>query len=162
MVGGEPEGYEACKDLFGALAKKFFRVGPSGDGSKVKLAGNLVLGLNRLVLAEGLVFAEKLGLNLQTFLNLMKKTPAYSCSMDVKGQKMIEEDFKPQSRISQHNKDLAIILDYAERFGQSLPLARVHKQIMEAAINAGDGQLDNCAVIKQIRRLADSPAAEIK
>ena len=65
----------------------------------------------------------------------------------MKGQKMLEEDFKPQSRISQHNKDLEIILDYAEKIGQPLPLARLHKDILAAAIKAGDGDLDNCAVI---------------
>lgn len=153
MVGGDPGAYEACKDLFGAVAKKYFYVGPSGDGSKAKLASNLILGLNRLVLAEGLVFAERLGLNLKRFLHLLKETPAYSCAMDVKGQKMVEADFKPDSRISQHNKDLEIILDYAKRSGQGLPLTRVHKDIIEAAIQAGEGELDNCAVIKQLRRL---------
>ncbi|NQT84428.1 NAD(P)-dependent oxidoreductase [bacterium] len=156
MVGGDPHAYEACKDLFSAVAKKFFYVGPSGDGSKAKLASNLILGLNRLVLAEGLVFAERLGLDLESFLPLLKETPAYSCSMDVKGQKMIEGDFKPESRISQHNKDLGIILDYAKRLGQPLPLAQLHNKIIETAMKAGDGNLDNCAVIKQIRRMADN------
>lgn len=156
MVGGERSAYEACKDLFSAIAKKFFYVGPSGDGSKAKLASNLILGLNRLVLAEGLVFAETLGLNLKTLLPLLKETPAYSCSMDVKGQKMIEGHFEPESRISQHKKDLEIILHYAQTSGQPLPLTQLHRDIIEAAIEAGDGQLDNSAVIKQIRRLADS------
>ncbi len=156
MVGGDPDAYEACKDLFGTIAKRFFYVGPSGHGSKAKLASNVVLGLNRLVLAEGLVFAEKLGLDLETFLPLLKETPAYSCSMDVKGQKMVEGDFEPQSRIFQHNKDLEIILRYAGAAGQPLPLTQLHKEIIESAIEAGDGQLDNCAVIRQIRRLADS------
>jgi len=162
MVGGDPDAYETCKDLFSAIAKKFFHVGPSGDGSKAKLASNLILGLNRLVLAEGLVFAEKLGLNLKTFFPLLKETPAYSCSMDVKGKKMIEENFEPESRISQHKKDLEIILDYAERLGQPLPLTQLHKDIIEAAIEAGDGQLDNCAVIKQIRHLADREQGNIQ
>jgi 3-hydroxyisobutyrate dehydrogenase-like beta-hydroxyacid dehydrogenase len=153
MVGGEREAYEACVDLLGAVAEKYFYVGPSGDGSKAKLASNLILGLNRLVLAEGLVFAEKLGLNLRSLLHLLKETPAYSCAMDVKGQKMVEGDFKPDSRISQHNKDLEIILGYAERSGQRLPLTRVHKDILEAAIQAGEGELDNCAIIEQLRRL---------
>jgi 3-hydroxyisobutyrate dehydrogenase-like beta-hydroxyacid dehydrogenase len=155
LIGGDRDAFEACKDLFGAIAKRFFYVGPSGDGSKTKLAGNLVLGLNRLVLAEGLVFAKALGLNLETFLSLLKETPAYSCSMDVKGKKMVEGDFAPESRMSQHKKDLEIILHYAEKFGQPLPLAQVHKDIIEAAMEAGDGELDNCAVIKQIGRLAE-------
>jgi len=155
MIGGDRAAFEACQDLFSAIANRFFYVGPSGDGSKAKLASNLVLGLNRLVLAEGLVFAQRLGLNLKTFLSLLKETPAYSRSMDVKGQKMIEEDFHAESRMSQHKKDLEIILHYAEKFGQPLPLAQLHKEIIEDAIKAGDGELDSCAVINQIRRPAE-------
>jgi len=153
MVGGEREAFEGCKDIFKALAKKYFYLGPSGSGSKAKLASNLILGLNRLVLAEGLVFAEKIGLNIKDFLLLLKSTPAYSCAMDVKGEKMVEGNFEPESKIYQHNKDLEIILKYAKKAGQELPLTRVHKRILEEAIALGEGDLDNSAVIKQIRRL---------
>ncbi len=153
MVGGRKAAFDACRDLFETLAEKYFYVGPSGSGSKAKLASNVILGLNRLVLAEGLVFAEKLGLDLETFLPLLKATPAYSCAMDVKGQKMLDNNFAPQSKITQHHKDLDIILEYAEHTKQELPLTRLHKKILEDAIDAGDGELDTSAVIKQIRRL---------
>lgn len=153
MVGGNRAAFDTCNDLFEALAEKSFYVGSSGSGSKAKLASNVILGLNRLVLAEGLVFAEKLGLDLKTFLPLLKATPAYSCAMDVKGQKMLEKNFKAQSKISQHHKDLAMILEYAEKSGQELPLTALHKKILEDAIASGDGELDTSAVIKQIRRL---------
>ena len=38
-------------------------MGAAGNGGRAKLAINHMLGLNRLVLAEGLVFAERLGLD---------------------------------------------------------------------------------------------------
>jgi 3-hydroxyisobutyrate dehydrogenase-like beta-hydroxyacid dehydrogenase len=155
MVGGDPGAFAQCEDLFQAIAKKYFYLGASGTGSKAKLASNVILGLNRLVLAEGLVFAEKLGLDLKAFLPLLKETPAYSCAMDVKGQKMIEDDFAPQSRIIQHHKDLDIILQYAKKLGQMLPLTKVHQEVLEQAITAGDGDFDNAAVINQIRRMAN-------
>jgi len=153
MIGGPKEAFEACEDIFRSLAKRYFFIGPSGSGSKAKLASNLILGLNRLVLAEGLVFAEKLGLDLKSFLSLLKTTPAYSCAMDVKGEKMIKGDFHPQSRIIQHDKDLEIILKYAEKGGQKLPLTQVHKRILEDAISLGDGDLDTSAVIQYIKSL---------
>lgn len=159
MVGGETEDFEACKDLFEAVAKQFYHVGPSGDGAKAKLASNLILGLNRLVLAEGLVFAERLGLETGPFLALLKKTPSYSCAMDVKGRKLVDGDFTPQSKVAQHAKDLSIILKYAERLGQPLPLTDTHKNILDAAIDAGDGDLDNSAVIRQLRRIAKPRSA---
>jgi len=153
MVGGNKEAFESCRDIFKALAEKYFYIGPSGSGSKAKLASNLILGLNRLVLAEGLVFAEKIGLNVKNFLSLLKSTPAYSCAMDVKGCKMIEKDFKPQSRIIQHNKDLKIILKYAKKMGQELPLTHIHKKILEEIIIAGEGEMDNSIVVKYIKNL---------
>ncbi|MBN2316132.1 MAG: NAD(P)-dependent oxidoreductase [Sedimentisphaerales bacterium] len=152
MVGGDKTTFETCRDIFTALSEKVFYVGPSGHGSKAKLASNLILGLNRLVLAEGLVFAEKLGLDLAAFLELLKETPAYSVVMDTKGEKMLKGDFTPQARIRQHHKDVSLILKYAETAGQELPLSNVHLDILTKAIAAGDGDLDNSAVIKEIRR----------
>ena len=152
MVGGEKTAYEKCMDIFDSLGAKVFYLGASGNGSKAKLAGNLVLGLNRLALAEGLVFADKLGLEPGEFLELLKVTPAYSAAMDVKGKKMLDEDFAPQARLRQHHKDVSIILKYAENSEQELPLSKVHLGVLEKAIAAGDGELDNSAVIREIQR----------
>lgn len=152
MVGGSQDAFAACEPLLQTVTEKYVHVGPSGCGSKAKLASNLVLGLNRLALAEGLVFAEKLGLQLEPFLAMLKISPAYSAAMDVKGEKMIRQDFTPQSRIQQHHKDVGIILKYAKAAGQDVPLSRLHHDIMTAAIAAGDGPLDNAAVIRELRR----------
>ncbi|UCC45800.1 MAG: NAD(P)-dependent oxidoreductase [Candidatus Zixiibacteriota bacterium] len=152
MVGGDKEAFESCRDVFSALADKVFYVGPSGSGSKAKLASNLILGLNRLALAEGLVFAEKLGLDLESFLELLKSTPAYSAIMDTKGEKMLKGDFAPQARVRQHHKDVALILKYADNAGQELPLSKVHLEVLAKSIAAGDADLDNSAIIKEIRR----------
>jgi len=152
MVGGDKAAFEMCRDVFETLAEKVFYLGPSGNGSRAKLASNLILGLNRLALAEGLVFADKLGLEPEAFLELLKATPAYSAIMDTKGKKMLNGDFTPQARLRQHHKDVSIILKYADKAGQELPLSRVHLDVLEAAIAAGEGDLDNSAVIREIKR----------
>lgn len=152
MVGGDKAAFENCKDIFRALSEKIFYLGASGSGSKAKLASNLILGLNRLALAEGLVFASGLGLEPQGFLELLKVTPAYSAVMDVKGKKMLDGDFTPQARLGQHHKDVSIILKYAQKLGQDLPLSKTHSDVLEKAIEAGDGGLDNSAVIREIER----------
>jgi len=152
MVGGDKAAFDKCMDIFRAASEKIFYLGPSGSGSRAKLASNLVLGLNRLTLAEGLVFASKLGLEPKLFLELLKVTPAYSAAMDIKGKKMLKGDFTPQARLRQHYKDVSIILKYAEKTGQELPLSRVHLDVLQRAIEAGDGDLDNSAVIREIER----------
>lgn len=152
MIGGEKAAFETCNDIFQTLSEKIFYLGQSGNGSKAKLANNLILGLNRVALAEGLVFADKLGLELHTFLEMLKTTPAYSVAMDTKGKKMVNDDFTAESRIRQHYKDVSLILTYAEKHGQELPLSRVHLDALEKAIKAGDGDLDNAAIIREIKR----------
>ena len=57
----------ARRDLSGR-----FHVGRAGDGGRAKLAVNLILGLNRLALAEGLVFASRLGLDPQAFFEIAR------------------------------------------------------------------------------------------
>ena len=152
MVGGDKGSFEACRDIFETLGKEAFYLGASGNGSKAKLASNLVLGLNRLALAEGLVFAGELGLDREGFLELLKLTPAYSVVMEVKGGKMLKGDFSPQARLAQHCKDVSIILRYAQGLGVDLPLSKAHREVLESAIGAGDGDLDNSAVIREIER----------
>ncbi|MCP4256927.1 MAG: NAD(P)-dependent oxidoreductase [Planctomycetes bacterium] len=152
MVGGDKTAYEKCMDIFQTFAVKIFYLGDSGNGSRAKLASNLILGLNRLALAEGLVFAGKLDLDPKAFLELLKVTPAYSVAMNVKGKKMLDGDFTTQARLRQHHKDVSIMLKYSQKLGQELPLSRVHLDVLKKAIEAGDGDLDNSAVIREIER----------
>ncbi len=152
MVGGDKTAYEKCMDIFQTLGANIFYLGDSGNGSRAKLASNLILGLNRLALAEGLVFAGKLDLDPKAFLELLKVTPAYSVAMNVKGKKMLDGDFTTQARLRQHHKDVSIMLKYSQKLGQELPLSRVHLDVLKKAIEAGDGDLDNSAVIREIER----------
>ena len=153
LVGGERAAYDSCLDLIRAVSDRHYYLGGPGAGSRAKLASNLILGLNRLALAEGLVFAERLGLDLPAFLAMLKTTPAYSCAMDVKGEKMLRGDFAPQSKVAQHHKDLRIILECAAKAGQELPLAALHKEILEQAMAAGEGDLDTSVVLQGLRRM---------
>jgi len=45
-----------------------------------------------------------------------------------------------------------LMLEQASRAGQALPLSTTHALLMRAAIAAGDGELDNAAIIRQLRR----------
>jgi 3-hydroxyisobutyrate dehydrogenase-like beta-hydroxyacid dehydrogenase len=125
-------------------------------GARAKLATNLVLGLNRAALAEGMVLAERFGIAPDQFLALVLATPARSDAALTKGPLMVREDFTPQSRIHQHLKDVKLMLQDARAHGQGLPLSETHARLMQAAIAAGDGELDNAAILRQIRRTPPS------
>src|SRR5262249_12383870 len=82
IVGGERADFEACADLWPVLGGKTFYVGPTGSAAKMKLVANLVLGLNRAALAEGLSFAETIGVDPSAALDVLKGSPAYSKIME--------------------------------------------------------------------------------
>jgi 3-hydroxyisobutyrate dehydrogenase-like beta-hydroxyacid dehydrogenase len=148
LVGGEPAHVNACADLLACLAREWFHLGPWGSGARMKLAVNLVLGLNRLVLAEGLSFARACGFNLTDALRVLAAGPAYSRVMDTKGPKMIARDFEPQARLAQHLKDVRLIVQEAERTGAKVPASLLHRTLLERLEAAGFGGEDNAAILR--------------
>ena len=148
IVGGPPDAYQQCHDLFDCLAQSTIYAGPCGSGSKMKLVSNLVLGLNRAALAEGLAFARSLDLDDEATLQVLTGTMAYSRIMDTKGRKMTEGDFGTQAKLSQHLKDVRLMLDAAQAAGLELPLSETHRRLLEIAEEAGYGEADNSAVIQ--------------
>lgn len=147
MVGGDAVVFERCRDLFAKFAREAVHVGPCGSGAKMKLVTNLVLGLNRAALAEGLAFAWDLDLNPVETLDVMRRSMAYSRIMDTKGEKMITQDFTPQAKLSQHLKDVRLMLAASSI---PLPLSETHRQLLEKAESLGFGDADNSAVIKAL------------
>ena len=146
FVGGAADAVARCDDLFRAIARRVVHAGASGSGTKLKLVTNLVLGLNRAALAEGLVFARALGIDANVAFEAMRGSAAYSRIMDAKGSKMLSGDFTPEARLSQHLKDVRIML----ASGARLPLTEAHRALLERAEALGFGALDNSAIIKAL------------
>lgn len=151
MVGGSAESFRACTDIFSVLGRQTFHTGPVGSGAKMKLVTNVVLGLNRAALAEGLALAGALGMDLELTLAVMRSSAAYSRIMDTKGTRMIRDEFAPDARLSQHLKDVRLIMEMGRQAGLQLPLSAAHRGLLEAAEAAGCGELDNSAIIKVLR-----------
>ncbi len=152
LIGGPRGTIDGVADILDALYPKWFYLGAAGNGGRAKLAINHMLGLNRLVLAEGLVFAERLGLDPKSFLDVARQSAAYSQVMDIKGPKMVSGDYTPQGFIHQTLKDFRLILDQAAGRGQAMPLAALNAAVLEACVKQGEGERDNSAVIEEIRR----------
>jgi 3-hydroxyisobutyrate dehydrogenase-like beta-hydroxyacid dehydrogenase len=152
LIGGDADLMHAVARVLRVLFASYFHIGKMGDAGRAKLAINLILGLNRLALAEGLVLAERLGLDPELFLKVARSSAAYSQVMEVKGSKMIRGEFTAEGRIAQHLKDVHLMLDQAQRLRQPLALLEVHADVLEACVRHGEGDLDNSAVIKELRR----------
>lgn len=154
IASGRRDAFEACDDLWPVLGKRVFYVGACGNAANMKLVSNLVLGLNRAALAEGLTLAERLGIDSHQALAVLRGSAAYSQQMETKGDKMVDRDYSTQAKLSQHLKDIRLILNAAHQVGMHPALVDVHRQWLEQAETMGLGELDNSAVIEVVRRLA--------
>jgi 3-hydroxyisobutyrate dehydrogenase-like beta-hydroxyacid dehydrogenase len=159
LIGGDKDAIDGVADIIDALYPRWFFMGEAGNGGRAKLAINHMLGLNRLVLAEGLVFAQALGLEPAAFLDVARQSAAYSQVMDIKGPKMVSGDYTPQGFIHQSLKDFRLILAQGASRGQDLPLAALNADVLAACISRGEGERDNAAVIEEIRRRKKPPAS---
>jgi putative dehydrogenase len=159
LLGGDVPDDAALTAMFDALMPRRFHVGKVGDGAKAKLAVNLILNLNRLALAEGLVLAEQMGLDVKTFFEIARGSAAYSQVMDTKGGKMVTRDFTPHGRAAQALKDVRLMLAQAARAGQQLPGCEVAAALLESCVRHGEGEKDSTVIVEDIRRRLARPAA---
>jgi len=148
MAGGSADDFQAALPLLNLFCHHAFLMGPWGSGAAAKLISNLILGLNRAALAEGLALAERAGLDLTTLLPVLAAGAAGSRAMDAKGLKMITREFAPQARLAQHLKDVDLILDWGRQLGARLPLSGLHRGLLARLAAQGDADLDNSAILK--------------
>ena len=147
LIGGQATAVSQCQPLLEAVSKHYLHLGDSGSGATMKLIVNLVLGLNRAVLAEGLALASACGMNGQQVLDVLRQGPAYSTVMDTKGSKMVLEEFVAEARLAQHLKDVQLIRQLGVENKHPLPLSQAHEKLLERAVQLGYGAADNSAVI---------------
>jgi 3-hydroxyisobutyrate dehydrogenase-like beta-hydroxyacid dehydrogenase len=153
LIGGERAVMEQVAPVLGAICSRRYYLGSVGNGSRAKLAVNLILGLNRAAIAEGLVFAERLGLDREAFLEVARGSAAYSQVMDIKGPLMARREYlAPISRVDQSLKDFKLMLEQAHAARQELPFASVYARMLEDCMRHGEGEWDNAAITEAIAR----------
>ena len=166
VVGGDPDVFERCRPVLDAIAQRVHHLGPSGAGARTKLVINLVLGLNRLALAEGLVFGLRQDLDGPALLRVLKDSGAYSRAMDVKGERMLEGRHDPEGKLAQHLKDVDLMLEVGRAAGAPLFATALHRQLLQAGVSTGWGEGDNSAIVAVLRALAgevdDEPADDAR
>lgn len=158
LAGGRDADLAAAADLLDAFGREVRRMGGPGDGARAKLVFNLVLGLHRAALAEGLGLARALGLDLPATLEALMAGAARSAAMEAKGAKMLARDFAPQARLDQHLKDVLTIRAAARTHGARTPLSDTHADLLRALADAGHGGLDNSAVLLAYDPDGDTPS----
>lgn len=155
LLAGADPGLERFETVRPDISDQAIRVGAIGNGNRTKLAINLILGLNRAAVAEGLVFARAIGLDPATFLEVALSSAAASAVMDGKGRAMVARDFTPLGHMVQTVKDFTLIGEVAQAAGlDGLPFADTYVRLARDGVEAGDGALDNAAILRAIERSA--------
>ncbi len=152
MVGGEAEALETARPVLDALAKRVFHLGPLGTGAAMKLAVNtLIFGLNQS-LAEGLVLAEKAGIDRARAYEVLAASAAGAPYVGYKEAAFLDPEVTPTAfSVRLAEKDLRLITALAEQVGVPVPQARVNLDVLAAADAAGLGDADFSIVATHLR-----------
>ncbi|ONI36122.1 hypothetical protein PRUPE_1G570500 [Prunus persica] len=156
LAGGDASVVEWLAPLFDVLGKVTY-VGPAGSGQNCKIANQIVVGGNLLGLSEGLVFAERAGLDVQQFMEAVRGGAAGSMVMELFGDRIIGRDFRPGGFAEYMVKDLGMGVDVVEENEEGrvavLPGAALCKQLFSGMVANGDGKLGGQGLITVIERL---------
>jgi 3-hydroxyisobutyrate dehydrogenase-like beta-hydroxyacid dehydrogenase len=155
MVGGDPSTLTRVEPVLQVFCQRIRHVGNHGDGMRAKLVVNHVLAMNRFALAEGLVLAEKMDLDLEQMLAVLRSSAAFSTAMNMWGQRMVDHRYtEPVSRIRMHNKDAQLMLELGRRYRAPLFGMTQLNTLVQVALANGWGEADNSVIIEVLRRAA--------
>jgi 3-hydroxyisobutyrate dehydrogenase-like beta-hydroxyacid dehydrogenase len=154
MAAGKRDAFEKVKPVLEHLGQTVHYFGKNGNAAAMKLVGNLIVALEMEALAEGLVLAQKAGLDLSTVMEVVKVADFRSPLLVSNGQNILKCDFSTSFALKLMLKDAGLI----EKFGASLespiPALRVVQKNLESAIVLGFGTENASAVIKALEKEA--------
>jgi len=152
MVGGEAAALERARWVFDRLARRLFHVGPLGTGAAMKLAVNtLVYGLNG-ALSEGLVLAERNGIDRALAYDVFAASAAGAPFVGYKRAAFMEPDATPVAfSLALAEKDLRLIHELAGATRTPMPQAKANLEEIQAATRSAGGDADFSMVASHLR-----------
>jgi len=154
MAGGPKEYVEKVRPILEAMGRSITYCGPSGFGQITKLANQIMVIHTIMSVAEGLAFAQRAGLDLDTTLAATSAGAAGSHSLKALGPKIIAGDFRPAFSVDLQLKDLKLVLEYADKIGQPLPGTVLAKELLSVLKTQGRGSDGTQALFDVIRQLS--------
>ena len=151
--GGDQECFGAAKPIFGAIAQKYFYVGPSGSGATMKLVVNTLLGTGMQAIAEAVALGEKAGLDRHRLLDVLSETAVVAPAHLGKLQRAMNGDYSPQFPLRLMNKDFGLIFYLAAAVGARMPATEAAFEVNARQSEQGEEQ-DFSAVILQMEKQA--------
>ena len=154
MVGGEEAVVKENEDVLKAMGSNVFHVGKVGQGQAMKIINQIMVSANIVSVAEAMVMAEKLGINLQTVYDVITKSSGTSEVLQRMGPSMIARDFVPKVTVDILIKDTGIIMDTVRALEIPLPVSSTVYQVYRMARGRGLGQKDAISVFQLLEEFA--------
>jgi 3-hydroxyisobutyrate dehydrogenase-like beta-hydroxyacid dehydrogenase len=154
IVGGPREAYAAFEALFRAMGRNLFHMGEIGGGLAMKLINNMLLQVQVVAIAEGMVLGAKAGLDPRQVIEVVRVSTGRSEAFERAAPRMVARDFSPSGTTDISYKDQELETALAKALGVPMLLANVTQQVYQMARAAGYGKEDGSAVVKVLEGLA--------
>lgn len=155
MIGGEKPVVEAVTPIFEAMGKTIVHQGGPGAGQHTKMVNQILISSTMVAMCEGLLYAFKAGLDVETVLKSVSVGAAGSKSLDIYGARLLQRNFEPGFYVEHFIKDLGIALAEAERMNLCLPGLALTKQLYEAVRAQGYGRKGTQALLLALENISN-------
>lgn len=161
FAAGKESDVDSVRDILGALSQEIRYLGPSGRAGTLKLAFNLLLGIQTAALAETVSFAEAAGLDRELLLNALDNSGWRSPILSFRAAFMRRREYTPAGfRTVLMQKDLTLAQEEAAAHGVRLPLVATSAERFAEVITSGRGNED-AAVVAELVVRAQPPSAKL-
>jgi 3-hydroxyisobutyrate dehydrogenase len=140
MVGGDRKAFEQLKPCWEAMGKTIVHQGGPGSGQHTKMVNQVLIASGMVAVCEGLLYAYRAGLNLESVMESVSSGAAGSWSLSNYGPRMIAGRFEPGFFVEHFLKDMGIALAEADRMGLALPGLALARQLYIALRSQGHGR----------------------
>jgi 3-hydroxyisobutyrate dehydrogenase len=154
MIGGDEAVVESLRPCFDAMGKTVVRQGGAGAGQHTKMVNQTLIASNMIGVCEGLLYAYRAGLDLETVMQSVASGAAGSWSLANLGPRMIANNFDPGFFVEHFMKDMGIALAESNRMNLALPGLALANQLYTALRAQGDGRKGTHALMLALARLS--------
>src|SRR6059036_3109090 len=152
MAAGNQAVFEKLKPVLEHLGQTVHYFGKNGNAAVMKLVGNLIVALEMEALAEGLIFAQKAGLNLNTVMEVVKVADFRSPLLVSNGQNILKRDFSPSFALKLMLKDADLIEEFGNSLKSPIPALHIAEKNLASAVDLGFGNENASALIKALEK----------
>jgi len=149
IVSGDKKIMKKSRRILTSFSKEIFYAGHrDGAANYLKLGLNLNIALIAISLSESIIFMKKSKTNPKIFLDILNSTYFKTGLSEVKGPKMIRNNFEPKFFLKNMLKDVQLLNECAKRNNASLAFSSLAEQYYRIAANRGYSELDYTAILK--------------